>query len=162
MSAARKAPRRPADPAAVRDDIESELGQMKLKARLLTNRVVDQRHPVELEGIGTVYVRPLSSGEVYAINKAFDGNVSEITTHSIATAMVDPVMSVDEVRAWRAGAPAGEVEQVGDAIRDLSGLNPGARKERLKSVPSEPGNGIHVLPGDEAGDDRGGPPRADE
>lgn len=40
----------------------------------------------------------------------------------IAMAMVDPVMTEDDVRRWQKVAPAGQLQPIETAIRELSGL----------------------------------------
>lgn len=167
MSKAR--PRRPDRGEA---EYELELDAADLKRQLLTNRVEAQRVPVEIEDLGTVYVRGLSRGEVFAVNKVCkkvldsrgeeQPETEDLEAHIIARGMVEPTMTVAEVRRWQKGAPAGELDHVADTIRDLSGLGQGARKAAYKSVRDDTDAGVRVLPGQQAIDVGGQAPSGDE
>ena len=80
----------------------------------------------------------------------------------LALGMVDPTMTEDEVGDVAENSPAGEMEPVSAKINELSGLDEGADKSELPGVRDEPGAGVRVLPGDEAGDDGGPASGADE
>lgn len=122
-----------------------------LKARLLMPRVPEGT--VELE-IGTVRVRGLSRGEVFMTQQVKGVEATE--RKIVAIGMLDPVMTEAEVRQWQESSPAGEMEAVVEKIRDLSGLGDKSEKQAMQSFRDEPGDGVRVLPSDEAGDD-GGP-----
>lgn len=106
-----------------------------LKARLLTPRVPEGS--VELEGLGTIKVRGLSRGEVFATQQA--KGVEAMERRIVALGIVDPPMSESEVREWQKCSPAGEMESVVDKIRELSGLNREAEKQAMQNFRDEPG-----------------------
>jgi len=109
---------------------------------------------VEIPGVGTVRVRALSRKEALKTGQIAD--ISERTAHIIAIAMVDPKLSVSEVKAWSAVALAGELDPVDEKIAELSAMTPGAEKAAYKSNGSGPEPGVRPLPGSEALDDSGG------
>ena len=119
-----------------------------LKALLLSRRIDEGK--VELS-VGTVRVRGLTRGEVFMTQKAGDTEAAE--RRIVALGMIDPPMSEDDVKQWHRNSPAGELEAVVAKIQELSGLGKGADKSGLQDVRDEPGDGVRVLPGDEAGDD---------
>jgi hypothetical protein len=129
-----------------------------LKARLLKPRVPEGT--VELEGLGTIRVRGLSRGEVFMIKQIKGTQAME--RKMVALSMLDPVMTEDEVRQWQQSSPAGELEPVTNKINELSGLGPKSEKQAMATFRDEPGHGVRVLPGDEAGDDGGPTAGADE
>src|SRR5688572_18054464 len=105
----------------------------KRKARLDTD-VVELADGIKLT------VRALARGEVAAVQtlqdrKGFDESIFEC--HLIAAALVDPVMTVEEVQRWILGepddadddgAPAGDSQQTMAVISRLSGIGADARK----------------------------------
>lgn len=95
------------------------------KSKLLTAR--PKTKDVELPDVGTVKVRGLTKAEVQAHTDE-DGEVNEAGL--IATGLVDPVLTIEEVVEWLTVAPVGDYADVMTAIRDLSGLN----REAAKSV----------------------------
>lgn len=98
---------------------------MALTREEILNRKVGRR-TVELPGGGEVVIRGLSHGEVVAGQKYDDNNM--ITVHMIATALVDPAMSFDDVLAWSQEGSAGDLTVVSEAIQELSALKEGAGK----------------------------------
>lgn len=101
------------------------------KAALFTERI--PRAEVEIPGIGTVTVRGLSRYELQLTGKGTE-DPSLIERRMLAYALVDPELTEAEVETWQRVAPAGELAPVTEAIRDLSGLKPGANKEAYKSL----------------------------
>lgn len=89
------------------------------KAALLAQRV-DQTEEVQVAG-GTVVVRPLTRAEAMALQgKEMKAELME--RRLISMAMVEPEMTVDEVRQWQDVSPAGELQNVVEAITRLSGM----------------------------------------
>lgn len=102
-----------------------------LRAALLSQRV--PRGTVPLEGIGELSIRGLSRGEVFAAQKVLtDPQAFEAKLLSLG--LTDPLMTVEDVREWQANAPAGQLERVVEAIKDLSGLGEGADKSGVPGV----------------------------
>ena len=126
-----------------------------LKARLLKPRITEADVPIE--GVGTVRVRGLSRGEVFALRKAKEaGRLKDDAAWDrrlVSLAMVNPAMTDEEVGEWQDSSPAGELEDVTKKIQELSGMAEGADKSSVEDVRGEPGDGVRVLPGSEAGDD---------
>lgn len=104
------------------------------KDKLFTRRLDED--DVEIPGVGTARVRALSHHEVLAMRKAADMDMAKfdgprallIERKMIALAMIDPVLTEDEVAAWQENSPAGELADVSDRISELSGLFEGADK----------------------------------
>ncbi|MGC4942141.1 hypothetical protein [Kribbella sp. DT2] len=115
---------------------------------------------VEVEGMGTVRVRGLSRGEVFGVQQRGDTASSERLI--LACGMVEPELTEREVGQWQTVSPAGEIEPVVNKIQELSGLAKGSEKEAVVSFRDDAGPGVRVLPGDEAGNDGGPAPGADE
>lgn len=100
------------------------------KADLLKKRTGATRE-VEIPDVGTVTVRGLSAGEV----KRWQGKPeSEVQRMVIATAMVDPVLTPEEVDEWADNAPFGHLIDVIQAIYELSGISPGAATKSLPGI----------------------------
>jgi hypothetical protein len=102
-----------------------------LKNRLLTQHFVTE--DVSIPGVGSVTVRSLSRLEVLEQRKGMKGMKTEQDARDkalqgdfelwmIATAMVEPVLTVEEVREWQAASPANELEEVTSVIMRLSGI----------------------------------------
>jgi glycine cleavage system H lipoate-binding protein len=98
------------------------------KSKLLAKRAGNTRE-VELPNVGTVTVRGLTKIEVEACKGASDATED---VKIIATGLVDPELTEEEVAQWLGSAPAGEYVAVMTAITELSGLAEGAAQ---KSVP---------------------------
>lgn len=108
------------------------------KDLLLKGRLSEET--VELPGVGTVRVRGLSRREVLEVRKKTDDDAIDgpralaLERHMVAAAMVDPVLTEDDVAAWQEAGGAGELDIIGGVIQRLSGLDNGAPKEAYKSV----------------------------
>lgn len=87
------------------------------KADLATPRLKED--DVEIEGIGMVRVRALSRLEAATLPET---NKSDREAHILAMGLTNPKMSVSEIKAWQAAAPAGELNVVAQRIGELSGL----------------------------------------
>ena len=90
--------------------------------------------PVEIPGVGTVEVRPLSRAEVLAVQGA-DLSAAETERRFLSKAMVSPSLTEDEVATWQENSSAGSFDVVTDAIERLSGLKKNSAAEAMKSVP---------------------------
>ena len=119
-----------------------------LKAKLLAKRADTgsglPEDTVEIDGIGTVLVRGLSRGEVFMMQKSrADGGIKTEDAwerRMLSLALLDPPMTEDEVGAWQRISPAGEMEPVGQKVRELSALDEGADKSGIQDVRDEPGS----------------------
>jgi hypothetical protein len=109
---------------------DATLDGVALKEQLLANRI-GEAHPVDL-AIGTVHVRALSRGEVFGAQQITD--VQKFEAKLVSLGLVEPTMTADEVATWQANSPAGEIEQVVEKIKELSGLADESAKEAYKSL----------------------------
>lgn len=86
---------------------------------------------------GTVRVRALSRSEAIKVAD-LQKDVDAAEVYILACALVDPELSEDEVRGWRAAAPSGEVDVVADAVLSLSGLTQEAAEAAIRRFPRGP------------------------
>lgn len=87
------------------------------------------RDTVDLPDGGTIEVRGLNRREamhVSALEDHYDRDV-----YLVATGMVDPVMTEDDVRAWGDQDDSGTMEIVSQRIGELSRMVEGAGKSRV-------------------------------
>lgn len=110
-----------------------------VKDQLLKPRL--READVEVPGLGvTVRVRGVSRAEVVAVRKATDDEEIDgpralvIERKMIAMAMVDPVMTEDEVAQWQQAAGVDELQPIVDKIQELSGLDKASAREAYKRV----------------------------
>ena len=88
-------------------------------------KAVDQE-VVTLPSGGTVKVRGLTRDEAMEVRKRPDDAARD--NYMIATGMVEPVLSEDDVALWATTAPAGDSVEITRAIGRLSGMVEGAGK----------------------------------
>ncbi|TCO64953.1 hypothetical protein [Actinocrispum wychmicini] len=100
------------------------------KEKLFTPQLDEQ--DVEVRG-GTVRVRAVSRREMLDLRAKVNDPV-QVEQHIVATAMLDPVLTPDEVGRWQEAATPGDLEKVTAAIARLSGLDELAGKAAYKSV----------------------------
>jgi hypothetical protein len=106
---------------------------MALTREEILNRKVGRR-TVTLPGGGEVVIRGLSHGEVSAGQEQHEVDVNARTCFYIATALVDPVLSFDDVLTWSQDGNAGDLTTISEAIQELSALTEGAGKSRNPSA----------------------------
>lgn len=106
---------------------------------------------VEIPGIGTMRVRALNRQEVKKLQAMESDDLRDL--HMVALGLVEPTLSVSEVRRWAEASPAGEMEPVSDKIATLSGIKDESPKEAMKNFEANPEDEFRVLPGSEARDD---------
>jgi hypothetical protein len=103
------------------------------KAALLAPRLPED--DIEIPGVGTIRVRALSRAEAMKVQRL---PAKDRDAHQIALGMMDPPMSVDDVKQWAAASPAAEMEAVSRRIAELSGvLTEGAQKSGVPGVRDE-------------------------
>lgn len=99
---------------------------------------------VALPGKGTVTVRGLTRGEVMRLRSSVKSisdaikRSAELEAKMLALAMVDPELTVAEVKQWQEASPAGEIEHVVQRVNELSGLVDGAAKEAYLEFEENP------------------------
>lgn len=91
---------------------------------------------VEVPGVGTVQVRPLSRAEAHELRGKEMAEV-EMEIRLLSLALVEPKLTADDVKAWQAVAPAGQIDPVIKAIMRLSGME----KQAAKATFPENGSG---------------------
>jgi hypothetical protein len=101
------------------------------KAALLARRLGEDKH--EIEGFGVVRIRGLSRAEVIEL-QALPGGVAASDRRMVSLCLLDPVLTEDEVGIWQANSAPMEIERLTLAIRDLSGMGPGAPKSGVSGV----------------------------
>src|SRR5689334_10157917 len=104
------------------------------KAALLAPRLAEQDVPVG--DLGTVRIRALSRAEVADI-QAQELESAALEAQMLATALVEPAMTVPEVAAWQAAAAGGEFEPIVKAVLALSGMAVTSEKEVVQQFPGE-------------------------
>lgn len=102
------------------------------------------RSGVETEEVpirkGTVTVRGLSRYELHLGGKGTEDS-GLIEARNIAYALVDPKMTLAEVREWqKVPGTAGDFNKVAEAVRRLSGLAEGAAKSDVPGDGVQPGS----------------------
>lgn len=130
------------------------------KALLFQARLPEAEVP--LDGLGTVRVRGLSRAEVLELAKVDRVTPGATERWTLALALLDPVMTEDEVGEWQRASRAGEMQPVVDKVNELSALDKGQQKEAWKEFESDPDAEFHVPAGSGAGDDGGAAPSGDE
>jgi len=112
---------------------------MTLTREQLLARKVGRAEPLDLpEGGGTVMVRGLTRAEALEMNDL--KTVEERDNFIIATGLVEPKLSVEEVREWAAEASAGDTTAISMRIAELSGMAEGAGKSGVARARRKPGS----------------------
>ena len=105
---------------------------------LLKGRLAER--VVEIPGVGSMRIRSLSGKEVAQLPQYKDKSLlSAGEDFVLTTAVVEPALTPEDVRAWREAAGAGEIFLVLSEIFDLSGLGEDSLKEAVQSFRGGPG-----------------------
>jgi hypothetical protein len=116
---------------------------------------------VVLEDTGVkVRVRGLSRHEVLHVQA--QKSVAEVEQVTLSLGLIEPRLTVEQVKAWQKSSVGGEMEPVTKRIGELSGMAKGARKKAIKELLDDPGAEFRVHAGDEAIDDGESAPDGDE
>jgi hypothetical protein len=102
------------------------------KSKLLASGRISEG-TVDLPGLGKVRVRGLSRGEILELRED-TGTNAEQERKWLAKAMLDPVLTEDEVKQWQSVAVSDEVTMVTEEIYRLSGFGEGAQKSDAQGV----------------------------
>lgn len=86
---------------------------------------------VEIPGVGTVKVRPLTRGEALQL-QGVEMDVVEMEQKLLSRAMVEPKLTEAEVKEWQDNSAAGEIQVITEAIIRLSGMEQYAAREAMK------------------------------
>jgi hypothetical protein len=100
------------------------LTREEILARKLGQRVVELP-----DGSGTVTVRALNRREALTVSEIND--VYERDAYMLSVGIVDPVMTIDDVKTWGEADGTGPIEFVSRAIGELSGMVEGAGKSSV-------------------------------
>jgi hypothetical protein len=106
--------------------------------------------------IAIVRVRGMSRAEALDLEKIAESGTLLLERRMLALCLVHPRMTEADVRQWQERSPAGELENVTDAINALSGGSEDAAKEFYRRFEADPAEEFRVLPGDETRPDKGG------
>lgn len=104
------------------------------REQILARKVAGRTETVPLSGGDEVEVRGLSRGEAAECGEI--ESADEVECLALHYGLVNPALTVDEVREWRRNDESGEVQKVVDVVQRLSGTAPGQGKDATKSVPA--------------------------
>lgn len=97
------------------------------KELLFTPRLAEE--DFDIDGVGTIRIRALSRAEALKL----PDNQSESEAVILSRGIVDPVLTVHEVKRWLEASPAGELQAVSQRIAQLSGMLEDSAKAAYKS-----------------------------
>lgn len=99
------------------------------KEALFKSRLTEEE--VDVPGVGAVRIRALSRTEALSL-RGVEMPVEELERRLLAMALVDPVLTQEEVRQWQEASSAGELEPITRAIAELSGMETTAPKTAMR------------------------------
>lgn len=102
------------------------------KGLLLAARL--PRRQITIAGVGDITIRALSRQEMLDLGADKGQSPMVFERRELALALVDPKLTVDEVAEWQQTSPVGEIQEVMQAINELSGIGEDALKEAYKSL----------------------------
>lgn len=108
------------------------------KSRLTADRVSLNTDTVDIPGVGSVVVRGLSRFEFLVAQKKHPDDTLRQERFILSTALVDPVLTEDDVADWQKASGPNEINEVATAINRLSGIGQGADKSGVPEVRDEP------------------------
>lgn len=76
----------------------------------------------EIQGVGTVKIRPLTRAEVLRLRGHDPSDVAKIEQIFISSSLVEPKLSEADVAEWQENSAAGELGPLTDRIVEISGL----------------------------------------
>lgn len=103
-----------------------------VKDRMLRNRLAAQ--PFDVDGLGTIRVRALSSTEVRTTRESYPDDDQGFERALVALALVDPKLTPAEVEVWFTSCPAGESVEVLGHVMAMSRLGKDAQKSDVLGV----------------------------
>ena len=107
------------------------------REQILARKVAGRTEVVPLGDGTAVEVRGITRGEAAEIGKIDSEREDadkEAEIMALSFGLVNPALTLDEVREWYAGEASGAVQLISDMIRSLSGQAQGQGKEATKSV----------------------------
>ena len=107
------------------------------KSLLLAARNYDTED-VAIAGFGNIRIRPLTRAEVLSHGSAAEKHgLMHAEAMMIATAVVEPKLSVEDVKRWQRISAAGEIEPLTDAIMRVSAMTEEGGREATDRFPEE-------------------------
>jgi hypothetical protein len=108
-----------------------------LKAALLALQIVKD---FEVSPGITVRIRELSRDQILQVNQKYDVETQaiEVNNELVSLALVDPVVTPDEVQALFASLPFSISEKLNKAIGEVNGWAQGADREAMATFPEQP------------------------
>lgn len=119
--------------------------ELLFKATLPEGEVPVRGQVMRVRGLTRSEVMNLRS-QVKSIADAIQRS-AELEAKTLALALVDPVLTEDEVKVWQDSSPAGEIEPVVQKVQELSGLLDGAAKEAYREFEQDPDREFRLPPG---------------
>jgi hypothetical protein len=110
---------------------------------------------VEIPGLGEVRIRGLSRTQVQSVLALHEVDPGRSDPLFLSYGLVDPSLTEEEATLLLNSTPVMELQPVFDKIKAISGLEEGAEKAAIKSLPHGPDEVLHVLAGDPAPQDGG-------
>ena len=107
--------------------MSSSNGSKKKASKADLLRKTARTEEMDVEGVGTVVIRPLTRAEALAMQD-IDMRADIMEQRLLALAMVDPQLTEDEVAEWQANSPAGLMHDVVLRIIEISGMHQVAAK----------------------------------
>lgn len=89
---------------------------------LLRPRAVTETEDIDVPGVGTITVRALTRIEALSVTDK-PMPMERVEQILLATAMVRPVMTEDQVRQWQEASAAGEIQEIANKITVMSGMS---------------------------------------
>lgn len=103
------------------------------REQILARKIAGKTEIVDLGDGSEVVVRGLTRAEAGRVGKIEDEQ--EVECMALHLALVEPTMSIDDVRTWQEQDESGVIQRVVDEVQRLSGTAPGQGKDATKSVP---------------------------
>lgn len=85
---------------------------------------------LDVPGVGTVKIRSLSRAQALELRDK-EIPVSEMEAKLLVWAMVEPALTLDEVKQWQANTPAGELQPITEEIARISGMVKSSPKDAM-------------------------------
>lgn len=105
-----------------------------LKGKLLAKRAGVETEKYEIPGVGEITLRGLTRAEMLAAEKRAAGDLAAQERYILSWAIVDPKLTVDDIRTWQDNSQPMEINGVASAINRLSGIGKDAQKSGVPDV----------------------------
>ena len=101
------------------------------KSKLFEERL--DQHEITVEGLGTFKIRSLSRWQALLVGDVEGTPAKEAKI--LRFGIVEPSLTEQEIARWQKASPAGEIEEITEAITKLSGMQEGAEKAEVERFP---------------------------